>query len=406
MNDTVTKLVDALFSQTEMTDEAQALHDELMANCQERFSDLVSQGRSEDEAAALVMESLKGMEEVIESYPKRTAPKDENKGGGTRSFYGDFNIDVESFKDMGEKLAQDIKAMVNDEIGKAKRAFSSGDDGNRQTLVYEAEQIDAIDCSVRAYDITVQSTDGSELMIEYDEKSDSEELSVALEGSTLKITSHGRSGGKNSGWEWFSSRFFAQFGQTCDLKILVPESLIMSVKTYTQSGDIEISGIRLKSAEVSSTSGDILLKPALKDRLSHVSANTASGDIDMELAAMSINAKSMSGDLALRCDAREINASSVSGDVRFDGRFITGAAKSTSGDVRITCRDESLERVEARSVSGDIRVTLPYNVQGTQGKCSSVSGDVRNTMPFSADENGSVTVLASSVSGDVFVDKA
>lgn len=70
MNETVKRIVEILFQDTEMTEEVQAMRDELMDNCQQRYEDLVAQGRSEDEAIALVVESLKGMEEVIGAYPR------------------------------------------------------------------------------------------------------------------------------------------------------------------------------------------------------------------------------------------------------------------------------------------------------------------------------------------------
>lgn len=54
MNETVKRIVEILFQDTEMTEEVQAMRDELMDNCQQRYEDLVAQGRSEDEAIALV----------------------------------------------------------------------------------------------------------------------------------------------------------------------------------------------------------------------------------------------------------------------------------------------------------------------------------------------------------------
>ena len=70
MNETVKRIVEILFQDTEVTEEVQAMRDELMDNGQQRYEDLVAQGRSEDEAIALVVESLKGMEEVIGAYPR------------------------------------------------------------------------------------------------------------------------------------------------------------------------------------------------------------------------------------------------------------------------------------------------------------------------------------------------
>ena len=70
-NETVERIVNLLFQDVEMTDEVQALYDETMSNCQERYQDMTSRGLSDDDAIAAVVESLKGMEDVISQYPKK-----------------------------------------------------------------------------------------------------------------------------------------------------------------------------------------------------------------------------------------------------------------------------------------------------------------------------------------------
>lgn len=67
-NETVERIVNLLFQDVEMTDEVQALYDETMSNCQERYQDMTSRGLSDDDAIAAVVESLKGMEDVISQY--------------------------------------------------------------------------------------------------------------------------------------------------------------------------------------------------------------------------------------------------------------------------------------------------------------------------------------------------
>lgn len=43
-NETVERIVNLLFQDVEMTDEVQALYDETMSNCQERYQDMTSAG--------------------------------------------------------------------------------------------------------------------------------------------------------------------------------------------------------------------------------------------------------------------------------------------------------------------------------------------------------------------------
>ena len=62
-----------------MTDEVQALYDETMSNCQERYQDMTSRGLSDDDAIAAVVESLKGMEDVISARTRRSLKRPKRK---------------------------------------------------------------------------------------------------------------------------------------------------------------------------------------------------------------------------------------------------------------------------------------------------------------------------------------
>ena len=67
----ISHMVDILFQDVAESEETRALHDELMINCQEHYQDLIASGMPEDEAAAAVMDSLSGMQEVVDQYPRR-----------------------------------------------------------------------------------------------------------------------------------------------------------------------------------------------------------------------------------------------------------------------------------------------------------------------------------------------
>ena len=71
MNATVARIVEIMFQDTVLSEEVQALKDEVMNNCQERYQDMLARGLDEDSAVAAVIDSLKGMEEVIAQYPKK-----------------------------------------------------------------------------------------------------------------------------------------------------------------------------------------------------------------------------------------------------------------------------------------------------------------------------------------------
>ena len=108
-NETVERIVNLLFQDVEMTDEVQALYDETMSNCQERYQDMTSRGLSDDDAIAAVVESLKGMEDVISQYPKKSEapeaeeapirPLPENDGREEIPASGYTNQDARDFAD-------------------------------------------------------------------------------------------------------------------------------------------------------------------------------------------------------------------------------------------------------------------------------------------------------------------
>ena len=77
MNASVRRIVELVFQDVELTDEVRALREEVMNNCQERYEDQRAQGRDEDEAIDAVVESLRGMEEVLAAYPRAQAGAEE-----------------------------------------------------------------------------------------------------------------------------------------------------------------------------------------------------------------------------------------------------------------------------------------------------------------------------------------
>ena len=81
MNASISGMIDLLFKDTAMNNETRALYEELLNNCQEHYDDLIGRGLSETEALDAVVESLQGMKEVIDEYPKKAGAADETKTG-------------------------------------------------------------------------------------------------------------------------------------------------------------------------------------------------------------------------------------------------------------------------------------------------------------------------------------
>lgn len=358
MNETVLKLVNMLFSETEMTQEAQALRDELLANCRERFDDAVAEGKTEDEAIGCVVESLKGMEEVIGSYPKKRA----------------------------EMVGDDPDEDDNAETAQSEYSFDGG-------------EISALDIDVRETDIEIESVLGDRLTVSVDEDAVNA-VSVTQSGNSIRISAADASR-KRGTFGWLLD-LVTSFSGSGTVKIGVPDGRAVRLNARTVSGDISVSGVELASADASSASGSITLKPSPAARLSAAKANTASGDIHISLAADTVSAKTMSGEIRATCDARELVMSTLSGDVKVKGAAESAKLKSVSGDLRFKCLQTGIKDIEASTTSGDTRLKLPVEVGSVHMTASTVTGDVKNEFD-DCGAGSEVSVRASSVSGDISV---
>lgn len=355
MNATVAKIVDILFQNVEMTDDAQAVRDEVMRNCQDRFDDLHAEGKTDDEAIACVIESLKGMEDVIASYPKKTR----------------------------ETTAADH------ETG-ASSAFDEDSEYSSHTF----ERVARIHYDIREADLTVEPTDGENITVTGEDCP----LKAWMEGDCLRVEALSRT--QNNGWGRFADLFFRLRGGT--VRIGVPRSQQLALALRTVSGDIEVRDVTVGDVEISSTSGDLTLLPNADSRPQRATINTASGDVKAALTAETVKARSMSGDVRMTCDCDRFEASSVSGDVHIDGNCAEATLKSISGDVTLHCLDTAPATVTANSTSGDIRLLLPASVASVHLRASTVAGDVRNGFTDMGPDS-QVNATVSTVSGDVVI---
>ncbi len=360
MNATVAKIVDILFQNVEMTDDVQAVHDEVMRNCQDRFDDLRAEGKTDDEAIACVIESLKGMEDVIASYPKKARESAEP-----------------------------------DSFSAPRESRGYADESERCRFTFE--NVASISYDVRDVDLMIEPTDGTTTIVEGEDCT----LKARMEGDRLYIHSENRA--QSGGWGRLFDLFLHTHGG--EARILVPRDALIGLNLRSMSGDIEVRGVIVGDADIGSTSGDIELKPSAASHPRRVTANTASGDVKLALTAGAISARSMSGDVDLRCDCDRLDASSVSGEVSAEGRMAEAALKSVSGDVDLRCRDAAPAVITANSTSGDIRLLLPESTASVHLRANTVSGSIRSAFT-DAGPDSQVRATVSTVSGDVEVKRA
>lgn len=353
-----------------MTAEAQAMHDELMTNCQDRFDDLVARGKSEDDAIAGVIESLKGMEEVVAAYPKKRACDD----------------------------------TVRDECDECDE-----DDGECVVRI-GAEGLAALDYDVRNCDLQLEAYNGTDIVVRYD-RDDGVSLDVRREGDCLRIATDGQERHRAvndceslmGALRGLVSHWINDFGST-DVTVSVPSELALRLNARSASGDIEAEGVRLTEADIGTASGDIKLRAPMDTRMSRLKLATASGDVAFRASADGISIKTMSGDIDGGCDCERLDCGSVSGDIKLEAACGEANLKSVSGDVRMKCELRAPRNIDAQSTSGNVRVSLPADAN-VRLSANTVSGSVRNAFSDSADPDAT-RVRAKSVSGNVDISKA
>ena len=434
MNETVARIVELLFQDVEMNDEVKAIHDEVMNNCQERFGDLLDRGFEEDEAIAAVVESLKGMEEVLAGYPHKS---------------------VEPETDSFEETSRPQQAVL---VGRGRAGFSAQGlrrvsvDLKSEDVIVEPspDEVTHVICDIGENEkhlvaIVAKMVDG-ELRVTREKSEDGGEW-------TKK---HMKVGGADIHFNFKDLNFESigdlinkvmgniqmNFGDGETVRVQVPASVrLEQVEVRTASGDVSVNDVTTDALDVSSRSGDLTVALPGDRMLRHAELRTTSGDAEARLSAKEAALHSMSGDLRFVGAARALDISSTSGDVtvkleedaceKCSVRSVSGDVECTgvarqmtagttsgdielnttseevsfssvSGDVNVKSRNDRLRSVEGRTVSGDVIIRLPESVKGADVSFSTTSGDVRQKVPYV--EGAPLRISLQTVSGLIDVE--
>ena len=418
MNETVARIVELLFQDVEMNDEVKAIRDEVMDNCQERFVDLQNRGMQEDEAIAEVVESLKGMEEVLAGYPRKGSAAQEQAPVDAAEVHGEMTFNAESLR----------RLSVN--------------------MTYE--------------DVTVEPSPDAQVHVLA--QATNARIRAELSGGVLSVTrieqgknSHGFKGkwdGKAFDGYAFAKEFsFDTLGEMLGklmsgvrvtingderVRVQIPASRALeSVDLHTTSGDVGIDGLAMDALKVESRSGDLRVEIPGAHALSKLDLHTTSGDIEAWLSADRATVQSLSGDIRFVGRAQALSVSSTSGDVKVEAvdgpceqckvQSVSGdvectgyiralKASSTSGDVEVNATSEtatfstvsgdvtmalqgSLKLVEGHTTSGSVTIQVPDSVKEADIAVHTVSGDLRQGI--ASVQGAPVRIVVNTVSGDV-----
>ena len=368
MNTTVKRIVELLFEDVVMTEETEAIRDEGMNNCQERYAALIADGYTEDDAVGAVVESLKGMDEVLKDYPKVTK-------------------------------VDDSAAFRKDEA----------EDGV-ETPEIPWDIVKNLQVNVKSADVSVVETDGSPyLSLTHGTRS---RLNPRVEGDTLIVTQDHcdtQQNGRDSGHAGFFGALSRIFNVTISLgsdegkmTLAVPGGLLRSAAIHSLSGDIRVEG-DCGTLSLESASGDCSV--ALEDKTDGTGSLTAksiSGDVTVTGSFTSAKLSTTSGDVEFRGKAASFELSTVSGDGNADTASSHVKGNTVSGDLDIAVHCEDSTEIQLNTVSGDIGLRFPEGVKAINARTNTRSGDVE-FHNVSLSDNAPVKVMCNSVSGEISI---
>ena len=365
MNKTVEKIVNLLFEDLEETEETRALREEVLDNCQSRFADMTARGLSEDDAISAVIESLRGMEDMLADYPRKA--------------------------DAFEKIHT-----VRPE-GLLQRIDLSG--------------VDSVRIRVRNMDVTVE--EGDAFTLEKDNEED--QLSVTRSGGALVIEQVQAATAKTAEEEpetgmGILGSILRSVGRAIvrtvegggRLTLTVPGAL-RSAEIASASGDVTWDRVRADTLSVATTSGDADVTLPEDFPAASLTVTSASGDLTARGRVRTGSFKTLSGDIDLTVSGETLKASATSGDVDLTGDLDEAELTSVSGDVDWKTRARASREARMKSVSGDVSLCLPADTEAVDLSAKSTSGEVR-TSGIRTGSGAPVRVIASSVSGDVVVE--
>ena len=373
MNTTVARIVEIMFQDTVMNDEVQALKDEVMNNCQERYQDMLARGMQEDEAIAAVIDSLKGMEEVIAEYPRK--------------------VEAPAFEE---------------------------DDEPEKDLVFDPKQVKRVKVILTSDDICVESSCDDLIHVCYDVE-DMPNLVVNAAGDTLQIQRDNKVEVKTpempekKEWNSFSGimnnigrmlgniKVNVQYGGGGEVTIALPDEYAFALELHSTSGDVSIDNVNVNDIFVGTTSGDVEINLDKDIVPEKIYVKGASGDACINANARNLHAHTVSGDVECNGEYEGVFVNTVSGDGEVNGMIQEAKLNSVSGDMELYVKSDALRKVQCNTTSGDLTIHLPALLQGQVAvQMNTTSGDRNNRFgePVGAPL---AFVQANSVSGDVTV---
>ena len=397
MNDTVARIVEIMFQEVEQNEETAAIRDEIMNNCQERYEDLVSSGIAEDDAIAAVIESLKGMEDVLAPYKKPVQPEPHAQ----EELTGERDLTFAA----AEIHRLDVCLVIED-----IRLEASDDDAFH--VLWNSEDNPLTHAYLQDGVLRVERMPGEPERPKQEPRNEHfrmDDMSgfVKSEDGKIEINMDGISRAMKSVGEklklMFAEGVKINVGKTWgSVTIQVPENAVPHVKLLTTSGDIDVQDVALADLSVTSTSGDVDIDLDEDQYLGRVEVRTTSGDIEICAYADCMMVTSTSGDVDIEGCTGEVTANTISGDIDVRADVKSATFKAISGDVDLAFESDAIRDVRGSTISGDIDIDLPEGIGVIAIQTQTRSGDV-TTRCHTTGVGPTVSGSVSSMSGDITI---
>lgn len=408
MNDTVARIVDIMFQDVEMNEETALIREEVMNNCQERYTDLIANGMPEDDAIGAVIESLKGMEDVLAPYKNRRTAGSQTMNDEICSGDIEMSFPAEEISRIELTLANEdvlveasadafyhvkwsadacpnVQVQAESGVLKITRSPLEGKEKHRK----EKYQVHMEKSANGGQHIYVNDEDRGEVKFDFSFDSFSDLMNSV--GNTLSSIF-----GKNG----VLSRSLS-FGDGT-VTVQIPHQAMPSVRLNTASGDLNIQRVLLADLTVATASGDISAEMTEDQHLAKAELRTTSGDVQVNLFADMAHFGSTSGDVEVEGRIRELKVSTVSGDIDVRADVVNLTFKAISGDVDLVFDSDELRSVDGSTISGDIDIDLPDGIGVIGINLQTRSGDV-TTRHATSGVGPVVSGSVRSVSGDITI---
>ncbi len=390
MNASIQGIIDHMFRDTVDNAETRALHEELLNNCLEHYDDLIGRGMSETEAIDAVVDSLKGMKEVIDEYPRKPGREEnrpENRKENIPEVRAENTVQNDPPADKPSEYTYHISA-----VRKLKTDLKNCDlkiGASADSMIHiRCEDMEQLTCELNSGTLTVGIVDKTRKSVEEAGKQmNSQEFSVKSLLNFIGKAIGSVATGLSVNW---------------DVYIDIPAAALAEMDLNAKSGDIEVRAVLPERLNAHSMSGDITVSAADQSPASRVTASAMSGDVKFSGNADTVTLASMSGEVKARGKYRTAELKSTSGDAEIDGEAEQVRVNSVSGDVEVNLGNATVSSIQARSTSGDVDISLAAGTDSVHASMSTVSGTAR--CGFRDGGAGArIQIQASSVSGDVTI---